>query len=175
VTRSPASSGRPAFAPRGRTPVLRAWDRRDRYSALSCITISPVARRPGLYFELLAHHARGETTVAFRSRLHRRLGRLTVIGDRGRIHRPATVVREWLADHPAVVAEDFPGYVPDLNPDEGVWGWTKYGRLANLAAYDKQELWDQIVDQMFMLKERPDLLNGFIQKTGLPGVTSDSG
>ena len=29
--------------------------------------------------------------------------------------------------HPDVVAEDFPGYGPDLNPDEGVWGRTKYG------------------------------------------------
>lgn len=166
---------RRTFAPRGRTPVRRAWDRRDRYSAIRCITISPIARRPGRYFELLDHHAQGEDTVAFRSRLHRRLGRFTVIWDRGRIPRPAKVVREWLADHPEVVAEDFPGYVPDLNPDEGVGGWTKYGRLANRAANDKQELWDQIVDQMFTLKERPDLLNRFIQKTGLPGVTSDSG
>ena len=166
---------RRTFAPRGRTPVLRAWDRRDRYSAISCITISPVARRPGLYFELLDHNARGEDTVAFLSQLHRRLGRFTVIWDRGRIHRPAKVVRQWLADHPDIVAEDFPGYVPDLNPDEGVWGWTKYGRLANLAAQDPDELWNQIVDQMFTLKERPDLLNGFIQKTRLPGVTSDSG
>ena len=33
-----------------------------------------------------------------------------------------------------VVAEDFPGYAPDLNPDEEVWSWTKYGRLCNLAA-----------------------------------------
>jgi hypothetical protein len=28
-----------------------------------------------------------------------------------------------------VVVEDFPGYAPELNPDEGVWGWTKYGRI----------------------------------------------
>jgi len=25
---------------------------------------------------------------------------------------------------------------PELNPDELVWGWSKYGRLANLAAED---------------------------------------
>jgi transposase len=161
---------RRTFAPRGRTPVLRAWDRRDRYSAISCITISPRARRPGLYFDLLDHNACGEDTVAFLARLHRRLGRLTVIWDRNQIHSRSKAVRAWLADHPEVVAEDFPGYVPDLNPDEGVWGWTKYGRLANLAAHNQQELWDHVVDELFTLKQRPDLLRGFIQQTGLPGV-----
>jgi hypothetical protein len=79
-------------------------------------------------------------------------------------------VRAWLAKHPDVVAEDFPGYVPDLNPDEGVWGWTKYERLANLAANDKDELWDRVVDELIEVKFRPDLLRGFIRQTGLPGV-----
>jgi hypothetical protein len=69
------------------------------------------------------------------------------------------------------VCEDFPGYVPDLNPDEGVWGWAKYGRLANLAAIDKDELWDRVVDELIEVKFRPDLLRGFVHQTGLPGVT----
>ncbi|HJZ59840.1 MAG TPA: hypothetical protein VKE74_33165 [Gemmataceae bacterium] len=56
-----------------------------------------------------------------------------------------------------------PGYVPDLNPDEGVWEWTKYGRLANLAANDKDELWDHVVDQLVEVKFPPDLLRGFIR------------
>jgi transposase len=34
---------RRTLAPRGKTPVLAAWDRRDRLSAISCITLSPVA------------------------------------------------------------------------------------------------------------------------------------
>ena len=80
-------------------------------------------------------------------------------------------MRAWLADHPGVVAEDFPGYVPDLNPDEGVWGWTKYGRLANLAATDKDELWDHVVEELITVKHRPDLLRGFIKQTRLPGVS----
>ena len=38
---------RRTLAPRGKTPVLDAWDRRDRLSAISCVTVSPVAGRPG--------------------------------------------------------------------------------------------------------------------------------
>ena len=127
-------SVRRTLAPRGKTPVLKTWDRHDRWSAISCVTLSPVAGRPGLYFDLLDHNVRGPGVVEFLKELHRRLGPLTVVWDRNQIHSKAKVVKAWLADHPGVVAEDFPGYVPDLNPDEGVWGWTKYGRLANLAA-----------------------------------------
>jgi transposase len=162
---------RRTLAPRGKTPVLDAWDRRDRWSAISCITLSPVAGRPGLYFDLLDHNVHAEDVVAFLKDLHRRLGPLTVVWDRNQIHSKAKAVKAWLAKHPAVVAEDFPGYVPDLNPDEGVWGWTKYGRLANLAASDKDELWDRVVDELVEAKFRPDLLRAFIRQTGLPGVS----
>ena len=162
---------RRTLAPRGRTPVLSAWDRRDRLSAISCITLSPVAGRPGLYFEVLDHNVHAEDAVAFLKGLHRRLGPLTVVWDRNPIHGRSKAVRKWLARHPDVVVEDFPGYVPDLNPDEGVWGWAKYGRLANLAADDAGELWDWVVEELVTAKHRPDLLRGFIRQTGLPGVS----
>ena len=99
-----------------------------------------------------------------------RLGPLTVVWDRSNIHSRSKLVKQWLARHPGVMCEDFPGYVPDLNPDEGVWAWTKYGRLANLAAADTDELWDQVVEQLVEVKHRPDLLRGFIRHTGLPGL-----
>jgi len=162
---------RRTLAPRGKTPVPKSWDRRDRWSAISCVALSPVAGRPGLYSDLLDHNVRGEDVVTFLAELRRRLGRLTVVWDRNQIHSKSRAVRAWLADHPDVAADDFPGYVPDLNPDEGVWGWTKYGRLANLAADDKDVLWDHVVDELITVKHRPDLLRGFIQQTGLPGVT----
>jgi transposase len=162
---------RRTFAPKGKTPMLRAWDRRDRLSAISCITLSPAAARPGLYFDVLDHNAHGEDTVAFLAGLHRRLGPLTVVWDRSNIHSRSKFVKQWLARHPDVVAEDFPGYVPDLNPDEGVWAWAKYGRLANLAAGDTDELRDWVVNELVEAKHQPDLLRGFVRQTGLPGVS----
>ena len=162
---------RRTLAPRGKTPALAAWDRRDRWSAISCVTLSPVAGRPGLYFDLLGHNIRGPDVVRFLAAVHRRLGRVTVVRDRNPIHSRAKAVRGWLAKHPGVVVEDFPGYVPDLNPDEGVWGWTKYGRLANLAANDKDDRWDHVVEELVAAKHSPTLLRGFIQETGLPGIS----
>ncbi len=52
-----------------------------------------------------------------------------------------------------------------------MWGWTKNGRLANLAASDRDELWDAVVDELVEVKFRPDLLRGFVRQTGLPGVS----
>jgi transposase len=161
---------RRTLAPRGQTPVLDAWDRRDKLSAISCITVSPVAARPDLHFAVLPHNARGEDVVDFVAELHRRLGPLTVIWDRNQIHSKARVVKAWLANHPDVVAEDFPGYVPELNPDEGVWGWTKYGRLSNLAAENIDVLFDHVVDELIEIKYRPELLKAFIRQTELPGL-----
>jgi transposase len=109
--------------------------------------------------------------VDFLADLHRRLGPLTVVWDRGPIHDKAKVVQAWLADHPGVKTEKRPAYAPTLNPDEGVWGWAKYGRLSNLAASDTEEIWDNVVEELVTAKHSPKLLNGFIQATELPEIS----
>jgi transposase len=161
---------RRTLAPRGKTPVLTTWDRRDRLSAISAITVSPTAARTNLYFHVSSSNIHAEDVVTFLTDLRRRLGPLTVIWDRSKIHNKAKLVKAWLAKHPDVVAEDFPGYVPDLNPDEGVWGWTKYGQLANLAAENVDWLWDHVWETLDDVKHRPELLRSFIRQTGLTGV-----
>jgi transposase len=164
-------SVRRTLAPRGKTPVLCCWDRRDRISALSCITLSPMRGRPGLYFELLPvnRSVHGQEVVAFLRQLRRRLrGPFTVVWDKSNIHSKSRVVQAWLAHHPEVVVEDFPGYAPELNPDEWVWSWSKYGRLSNLAAWDADELWDHMVMALTDLKFQPNMLKAFIKEAGLP-------
>lgn len=164
-------SVRRTLAPRGQTPVLKSWDRRDRISAISCITLSPVLARTGLYFRLLPlnHNAHAEDVVGFLEELRRRLrGPFTVIWDRHKIHGRAKAVKAYLAQHPEVVAEDLPPYAPEANPDEWVWNWTKYGRLANLAAQDGDELWDWVAEALVDLKFRQDLLTAFLQDAELP-------
>jgi|SRR5262245_156305 len=164
-------SVRRTLAPRGKTPVLECWDRRDRISAISCITLSPWRGHPGLSFELLPLNrtVHAEEVVAFLKELRRQLrGGFTVVWDRHGIHSKSRLVKAFLAEHPEVVAEDFPGYMPDLNPDEWVWGWTKYGRLSNLAARDAEELEDHLVAALVDLKCWPHLLKSFVMRAGIP-------
>jgi transposase len=161
---------RRTLAPRGQTPVLPCWDRRDRISALSCITLSPKRYLPGLYFTLLPDdtNATAAHVVAFLRELKKSLPRFTVVWDRHGIHSKARLVKEFLKANPSVVAEDFPGYVPELNPDEGVWGWTKYGRLANFAAADTRDLRERVTAELMWLKQHPYFLDSFIEHTKLP-------
>ena len=160
---------RRTWAPCGQTPILDSWDRRDRLSAISCLTVSPKASRLNLYFQLLSHNVHGEDVVAFLRELKASLGGpLTVLWDRSTVHRKSRVVREFLARHPEIVTEDLPAYAPELNPDELVWSWSKYGRLANLAANDTDHLAETVIDELVYLKEHPELLASFVRKTELP-------
>lgn len=164
-------SVRRTLAPRGKTPVLEAWDRRDRISAISCVTLSPVLARPGLYFRLLAVNqtVKAQQVVEFLGELRRQLrGPFTVIWDRHGIHSKSRLVKQYLGAHPEIVAEDLPAYAPEANPDEWVWNWTKYGRLSNLAANDADELWDWLIESLVDLKFRPDLLSAFLHDAELP-------
>jgi len=163
-------SVRRTFAPRGETPLLRTPDCRDRISAISCVTLSPVMASPGLYFRLLPTNTtvKAEQVVEFLDDLRRQLrGPFTVVWDGHSIHSKAKLVKAWLAKHPEVVAETLPPYSPSLNPDEWVWAWTKYGKLANLAAEDDEVLRVHVLDALNKAKANPKTLASFLQDTEL--------
>lgn len=162
---------RRTWAPRGQTPILDAWDRRDRISAISSITVSPSNRTLNLYFDLLPDQAnvRGEDVVEYLRRLKAQLGGpMTILWDGSRIHDHSRAVQAYLAKHPEIHSERLPAYAPELNPDELVWAWTKYGRLGNLAAQNTEWLRDYIVTELTYVREHPELLESFIEKTNLP-------
>jgi transposase len=162
---------RRTYAPRGQTPVQEAWHRKGKVSAISAVTVSPVRRRPNLYFRLLADNANahGEDTVAFLAQLRGEIkGPMTIFWDRSKIHERSGVVRAYLAKHPEIVTEDFPGYAPEANPDEGVWGYTKYHRLPNFAPEDTWELRRRLIAELSNQRRRRDLLASFIRHAGIP-------
>jgi transposase len=160
---------RRTLAPRGRTPILPCWDRRDKISAISSITLSPRQQRPALFFELLPDKANvhGEDVVEFLKQLKEHLPRFTVVWDRNQIHGRSKAVRAYLEQHPEIVAEDLPGYAPELNPDELVWCWTKYGRLSNYAAPDVPALRERVHAELDYLRQHPYALWDFINHTEL--------
>jgi transposase len=161
---------RRTLAPRGKTPIIPCWDRRDKISAISAITLSPKQLHPGLFFELLPdkENFHGEEVVRFLKQLRRHLPRITLFWDRSRIHSRSKVVQAYLEEHPEIEVVDFPGYAPELNPDEMVWSWTKYGRLCNYAAPDLVALRERVETELEYLVWHPYELWGFIQNTPLP-------
>jgi transposase len=162
---------RRTLAPRGKTPILKSWDRHDRISAISAVTVSPKRRRLGLYFRLLPDdaNAHGEDTVAFLEQLRRHIrGPMTILWDRGNIHDRSKVVRAYLAKHPEIVTEKFPGYAPETNPDEMVWQHTKHGRLANFTPEDTAELRATVEEELTRLHGNSERLSAFIRHARVP-------
>jgi transposase len=160
---------RRTWAPKGKGAILNCWDRRDRLSAISCLTVSPKAGRLNLYFRVLPHNIKGPDVVDFLRELKKALGKpFTVVWDRGAVHDKSGDVQKFLTEHPEILTEKFPAYAPELNPDELVWNWTKYGRLANLAADNTDILGEEVIDELISLKQHPELLASFVRKTELP-------
>lgn len=162
---------RRTYAPRGKTPIVEAFYRKGKVSAISAVTVSPVRKRCNLSFHLLPDNtnAHGEDTVSFLAGLRRRLqGPLMILWDRSNIHQRSGLVKQYLAKHPEITTEEFPGYAPDANPDEGVWGWTKYHKMANFAPEDLGELRSRIDTELSSLSNRGDLLASFIRHAEIP-------
>lgn len=77
------------------------------------------------------------------------------------------MVRQWLEGQDDVVVEDLPPYTPQLNPDEMVWSWVKYGRLCNLTPHDVAELQDHLVTELQWAHFDKELLRGFFNHAHL--------
>jgi len=161
---------RRTWGPTGQTPELSCFDKRDRLSAISGISLSPERSRLNFYFTLLPDNknVKAVDVVRFLGRLKRQLGGpFTVLWDGSNTHSRSRLVKAYLAKHPEIVAETFPAYAPEINPDENVWSWTKYGRLANLAAQDTRELRERVEHELTHLKQNRHLLDSFVRDAEL--------
>ena len=133
---------RRTWAPRGQTPTSKSWDRHDRLSVISALTLAPYYQRFGLYFHIQHDNIRTEEVLEFITALHRRLQRhFILVLDRWSVHR-AAVRRLLEAGVSWLEVEWLPAYAPELNPVEHVWGHTKYADLANYLPRDIDDLHD---------------------------------
>ena len=122
---------RRTWAPEGQAPVSRAWDRRDRWSVLSALTVSPARRRLGLRFDVWPCNVDPAAVLAMLRNLRKRHPRgFLLVLDRWSVHRSA--VRQLLARGDGrIEVEWLPAYAPELNPVEQVWQRAKHVDLAN--------------------------------------------
>jgi hypothetical protein len=81
---------RKTWAPRGQTPIPKCYDRRDRLTVVSALSVSPQRRRLGLLFDILDHNLTAEDFDLFVTRLLRKIrGPVTLVIDRLGAHRAA--------------------------------------------------------------------------------------
>lgn len=142
---------------------------RKKVSVIGAVSVSPVARRVGLYFATLRNgfFTAGAVVACLRDRLAHRRGKVVVVWDGGSNHK-GPVMREFLRRNKRLTLERLPAYAPDLNPVEVVWSWRTYGQRANDVPDGMAEWDDEIIDRLIELKCDPDLLRNRWDGSDLP-------
>ncbi|MFN2385627.1 MAG: transposase [Thermoanaerobaculia bacterium] len=156
-----------SWAPVGKTPVVRHFDRRDRISAISGISVSPKRRRLNLYFQLHEKNIQQAEVRDFLRHLLKHLrGYLIVLWDGGRPHQ-GRLVRDFCRRSKRLRLDRLPAYAPELNPDEGVWKLAKQ-TLANGRPRDRYDLTFSLLDALEAIRTSQNNLRGCITHSALP-------
>lgn len=132
LTQKPAAKS--TWAPQGETPVLELNFNWKKLSVIGGITIR------SLYFQLHEASVKAPEVIGFLQHLQRHIdGKLLVVWDGLPAHRSRLVADYLATTEGRVWVERLPGYAPELNPIEYLWGYAKGNDLANFAP---KELWE---------------------------------
>jgi transposase len=162
-------SVRATWAPRGQTPVLRhrfAW---KRLSIAGALVYEPDGNDAHLVFQLRPGAYNDQTLIEFLTDLQEieQQRAVLLIWDGLPSHRSRRML-EWVAcQRDWLSIEPLPGYAPDLNPTEQVWGSVKSKELANLCADTIGEVAEAAEDGLDRISDDARLCFAFLRHTGL--------
>jgi putative transposase len=125
--------------------------------------------RSQLFFQTRPGSYDGPSLIRFLQELkrHFRGRRVTLIWDGLPAHK-SREMQSYLARQRAwLVVERLPGYAPDLNPTELVWGNVKGQELANLCADNLDEVAAELRTGLRRVARHPSLAFAFLRHTGL--------
>jgi transposase len=156
------------WAPRGKTPILRCADRWKKISAISAISISPRRRRISLYAHFHPEkNIKSPEVAQFLGHLLKHLrGPVVLLWDSGTPHKGAAA-REFIRKHPRLHCYHFPGYAPELNPDEFIWYSLKRA-LSNSVPRDLRHLKQLLHAPLQRVRQSQKLLWSCIHASDLP-------
>ncbi|WZP01022.1 IS630 family transposase [Isosphaeraceae bacterium EP7] len=161
---------RRTWAPKGQTPVLTGCGRhRQKVSTIAAISVAPGRRRLGLCWKTDPKgYIDAEAVVSFLRGLLRHLkGRVIVVWDGGSNHK-GPAIRALLGRYPRLTLEHLPGYAPDLNPVEMIWGHLKHGRMANFVPEDVLHLERVVRENLRGVRGNPGLIRSLWNGSDLP-------
>ena len=126
-------------------------------------------RRSGLFFQTRPGSYNDVTLIEFLTDLKRefRGQRLTLVWDGLPSHRSGLMQAYLHAQRSWLTVERLPGYAPDLNPAELVWGNVKGRELANLCADNLAEVAQELRAGLRRVRRSPTLAFAFLRHTGL--------
>ena len=160
---------RATWAPRGQTPVLRHRFVWKRLSIAGALVYEPDGSDAHLVFQLRPGAYNQDSLIDFLCDLHELEQRRSVvlIWDGLPAHR-GRCMTDWIASQRDWLrSEPLPGYAPDVNPTELVWGSLKSTELTNLCADTIGEVAISAEDGLDRISSDAPLCFAFLRHCGL--------
>jgi transposase len=162
-------SVRRTWAPKGETPVLIHAFNWSKMSIAAALGYRWDGRRSCLFFQTRPGSYNSERLIAFLEGLRReRRGRKAVLVWDGLPAHKSRRMKDYLRQQRHWLrVEKLPGYAPDLNPVETLWGNVKGQELANRCADDLAEAGTAVRSGMARVRRSPALPFSFLKHAGL--------
>jgi len=161
---------RRTWAPRGETPLLtHTGGHWKRLSIAGALAFRWDGRRSRFYFQTQPGTYKDVGLIGFLRQLkrHFRGRRIILIWDGLGGHKSARM-RAYLARQRGwLTVEPLPGYAPELNPVEQIWGNLKGRELANVCAGDLQALHARLRAGCRRVRQNSTLPFSFLRHAGL--------
>lgn len=147
------------FAPKGKTPVVKASAKR-----LSVNMISAITNQGKVRFMVYQETMTAKVLIRFFKRLiASSRKKVFLILDNLRVHH-AHLVRSWLEKHKQEIEVFYlPSYSPELNPDEYLNCDLKQGIRASSPARTVDDLKSKVSSHMRMLQQKPERVKKYFE------------
>ena len=138
-------------------------------SIAAALAYSWDGRRSRLFFKTKPDSYNTESLVAFLKDLKRefRSRNCILIWDGLPAHKSGEMKKYLASQHEWLFVERLPGYSPDLNPVETLWGNVKGQELSNLCAEDLGEVAEALQRGMARVGACDELAGAFLNHAGL--------
>ena len=160
---------RRTWAPKGKTPVLIHAFNWSKMSVCAALGYRWDGRRSRLFFQTREGNYNAQSLIRFLEDLKKELrGQKAVLVWDGLPAHKSEVMKEYLLqERHWLTVERLPGYAPDLNPVETLWGNIQGQELTNRCAEDLTEVEGAVRKGMGRVRKSAKLPFSFLNHAGL--------
>ena len=160
---------RRTWAPKGETPVVVHSYNWKKVSIAAAIAYRWDGKRTRLYFQMKSGSYATDSLIDFLRELkgHFRKQFVILIWDGLPAHKSKKMKEYLQTQQDWLRVQRLPGYSPDLNPVESLWGNIKGKELANQSADDLGEVTDSVKAGFERVHGQHSLLTAFLNHSGL--------
>lgn len=160
---------RRTWAPKAKTPVLIHAFNWSKISVCAALGYRYDGRRTRLFFQTREGSYHAESLIRFLEDRKKELRRqkALLVWDGLPAHKSKVMKEYLLRPRHGLAVERLPGYAPDLNPVETLWGNLKGQELANRCAEDLTEIEGAVQGGMERIRGSAKLPFSFLKHAGL--------